>query len=223
MKAPTMNTALLERSITSPFSKTDGIYEDQKFEVPEGEDQLQNTEVLYPYIDYQTIKAAIEWAAEEIIQPLVDQQALFLYNLKGAETFATELQELVPTMEMMPIKVSTASGYKQFSEVQDDKTLWPDLSAFNGKTKIVVIEDINDSGRTLAYIKQRLLAQGIAEDNIITITLFSKLIDDVAQHTPNYTLFEVMNEFLVGQGLDEGNDRFRDLLALYILANEKNN
>ena len=83
------------------FSKTNGIYEDQQFEVPEGEDELQGSEVLYPYIDYQTIKAGIEWAAREVIQPLVDQQALFLYNLKGAETFATELQELVPGMEMM--------------------------------------------------------------------------------------------------------------------------
>jgi len=217
-----MTSALLERSITSPFSREDGIYDHQSADIPEGIDQLQANEVLYPYLDYQTIQAAITWAAREIIQPLVDQQALFLYNLKGAETFAVELQELVPGMEIMPIKVSTASGYKQFSEVKEDKTRWPDLDVFKGRTKIVVVEDINDSGQTLNYIAKRLIDQGIAADDIITITLFSKLIDQVAQHTPTYVLLEVINEFLVGQGLDEGNDRFRDLMALYILTNEKN-
>jgi hypoxanthine phosphoribosyltransferase len=79
---------------------------------------------------------------------------------------------------------------------------------------VLVVEDIVDSGHTLAYLMEMLRARGPASLRACTLTRKpSRLEVDVA---PDYVGFDVPDRWLVGYGLDYG-DRFRTLPYIGVL------
>jgi hypoxanthine phosphoribosyltransferase len=70
---------------------------------------------------------------------------------------------------------------------------------------VLVVEDIVDSGHTLAYLVEMLRARGPASLRTCTLTRKPARLD-----VPDYVGFDVPDRWLVGYGLDYG-DRFRTL------------
>ena len=76
------------------------------------------------------------------------------------------------------------------------------------------MEDIIDSGNTLYHLKKMLNARAPASVNIVT--LLDKPSRRQAPMEPEYTCFEIEDEFVIGYGLDYAED-YRNLPYVGIL------
>ncbi len=217
----------LEHTMYSPVSDFEGQYPfsgktpDLRTSSPVDEEK----ELLIPYVEEEKVREAITWFVKEVLSTLIDENTVLLHNMKGAETFYREMQhvyeELQPglTFDSHEIKVGRISGFKETTKKEEfAKVQWVDQSIIQGK-RVLIIEDINDTGRTLAYTVERLIEEGAAA--VETVVLFEKILEETAAHIPTYALLRVIHEFLVGWGLDEGTDRFRDLVTLCILKSKE--
>lgn len=82
---------------------------------------------------------------------------------------------------------------------------------------ILVVEDIIDSGRTLAYLAEYLRVNGAK--SVKTCTMLDKPSRREVDFTPDYIGAEIPDEFVVGYGLDY-NERYRSLPYVGVLRPE---
>ena len=82
---------------------------------------------------------------------------------------------------------------------------------------VIIVEDILDSGRTLAFLKEYLLTKGAASIGIVT------LLDKPARREKvvkaEFAGFTVPDEFVVGYGLDYA-QHYRNLPYIGVLKPE---
>jgi hypoxanthine phosphoribosyltransferase len=74
--------------------------------------------------------------------------------------------------------------------------------------EVLIVEDIVDSGRTLAYLKDMLMSRG--PKSIRICTLLDKPSRRVKAVDVDYTCFSIPDRFVVGYGLDY-DQRYRNL------------
>jgi len=79
---------------------------------------------------------------------------------------------------------------------------------------VIIIEDIVDSGLTLAYIKENLEGRGV--ESLRICALIDKLERREREVPVDYCGFKIEEGFLVGYGLD-CNEEYRYLPAIYVL------
>jgi hypoxanthine phosphoribosyltransferase len=72
----------------------------------------------------------------------------------------------------------------------------------------MIVDDIFDSGRTLHFAKERLLARGAGR--VLTCVLLDKQVPRAAPIEPDFTGFACKPVFVVGYGMDLRN-RYREL------------
>lgn len=82
---------------------------------------------------------------------------------------------------------------------------------------ILIVEDIVDSGRTLARLTQLLRNRGA--NSVKTVTLLDKPDRREVSFSPDYCGFVVPNEFVVGYGLDYA-EKYRNLPFVGVLKPE---
>lgn len=126
--------------------------------------------------------------------------------LKGAFLFMSDLARhirLPVEFDFMAIS-SYGSATKTSGVVRIVKDLDLDLS----DRHVLVVEDIVDSGLTLAYLRRNLLARGPASLEVCAL-----LVKDGLQKTDpdlRYVGFTIPPDFVVGYGLDVA-ERYRNL------------
>ena len=116
----------------------------------------------------------------------------------------------------LPIRVAfiTASSYRGEStvsgllEIRDD--LLPDI---NGR-HILVLDDILDTGKTLARVVAHLVNRGAA--SVKVGVLLRKIGRQEVPFEPDYVAFTIPDKFVVGYGLDF-NDEYRHLPFIGVL------
>lgn len=79
---------------------------------------------------------------------------------------------------------------------------------------LVIVEDILDSGNTLAFLKEYFQAKGAA--SITIVTLLDKPSRREKAITADFAGFEVPDEFVVGYGLDYG-QQYRNMPYIGVL------
>lgn len=134
--------------------------------------------------------------------------------LKGCFVFMADLMRNISidcTMDFMA--VSSYQGTTTTGAVKINKDLSQDIQ---GK-HVIIIEDILDSGITLSYLKEYLNVRKPASIKIAT--LLDKPARRRADIKPDYSCFEVPDEFVVGYGLDY-NEKYRNLPYIGILKPE---
>ena len=126
------------------------------------------------------------------------EKVILLGILKGSVVFMSDLMKKVKTpVEIDFMKVSSYNGTESTGRVQIKLDLnRTDLS----DAVVIIIEDIIDSGRTLAYLTEYLKLGGAKR--VKTCTLLDKPSRRVADITPDYIGFTVDDLFIVGYGLD---------------------
>ena len=102
------------------------------------------------------------------------------------------------------LSLTQASLDKYVKDLQED---------IEGKN-IIVVEDILDSGRTLGYLRKHMMAKGANKVSIVT--LLDKPERRVVDVFPDYTGFNVPDEFVVGYGLDYA-EEYRNLPFIGVL------
>jgi len=137
--------------------------------------------------------------------------------MTGAMIFAADLIRHLPIM--MRIHLVSMSSYPgEATESEGVRRLSPRPAGLDGRT-VLIVDDILDSGRTLALTVRDALAAGAAD--VRTCVLLSKpaglrAADGVAK--ADYVGFEIPDEFVVGYGLDY-DDYYRNLPDIAVLAN----
>ena len=126
-------------------------------------------------------------------------KSLFLIGiLKGSVPFMADLMRAIDLdVEMDFMSVSSyGSGTKTSGVVRILKDLDSDIA----DKHVLIVEDIIDSGLTLAYLKEYLAKRN--PKSIRIVTMLSKPARRKADIEADYTGFVVDDKFIVGYGLD---------------------
>ncbi|MEP4079748.1 hypoxanthine phosphoribosyltransferase [Haloferula sp.] len=165
--------------------------------------------------------------AEAVIDKRLDAMALEIRHdfpgevmvvivlLKGAFVFAADLLRRIPRMlEIECLNVASYHGGTESSGQVDflDRKL-PDVKG----RKVLVLDDILDTGRTLKAVVDRLMEEGATE--VKSGVLLKKDKELSEQVTADYVGFAIGDEFVIGYGLDY-KGRYRNLPYIGTLKKE---
>jgi hypoxanthine phosphoribosyltransferase len=167
---------------------------------------------FHPFLDRAAIAARIQEMGQVITEEYRGKNPLCLAVLNGAFIFAADLfREINTPTEICFVRLASYTGTSSTGTVTTTAGLDKDI----GGRHILIMEDIIDTGATLAHFLPSLQAQHPASVKIATF--LSK--PEARQHhiRADYIAFEIPNRFVVGYGLDyEGQGR--NLPDLYELS-----
>lgn len=135
--------------------------------------------------------------------------------LKGAVTFTADLARRLATpatFDYMAI-----SSYGQSTSTSGVVRLVKDLDEPIFDRDVLVVEDIVDTGLTLAYLRENLLSRGPASLRIAA--LLDKADRRLTPVPLDYVGFAIPDEFVVGYGLDYAG-RYRQFPYVGVLRSE---
>jgi len=142
-------------------------------------------------------------------------QLMLVSVLKGSVVFMADLMRAITipcSIDFMSVS-SYGSGTKSSGVVKIIKDLDRSLEGWD----ILIVEDILDSGRTLAYLREYIGRKGAKSIRIAT--LLDKPERRCVDVSPDYLCFTVPDEFVVGYGLDY-DEVYRNLPYVGVLKSE---
>lgn len=168
------------------------------------------------FLESSAIDLAISGLAQRLNHDLQDEQPLFLSVLNGSFMFTSDLikQITIPGTEISFIKIASYAGTCSTGKIRELIGFHKNIE---GRT-VVILEDMIDSGKSMAYLLDLLQARH--PKKIIVTTMFYKPKALTCQIPVDYYALSLENDFVVGRGLDY-DDLGRNLPDLYIL-NEEN-
>jgi hypoxanthine phosphoribosyltransferase len=149
------------------------------------------------YISEEQILTAIQKIADQINRDYKDKKPLFIPILNGSFMFASDLfKDITCSCEISFIKASSYRGLSSSGDVSSLIGLSDDITGRD----IIIIEDIIDTGHTLAKIIPSL--KELQPASVRVATLLFKPLALKANINIDYIGMEIANEFIVGYGLD---------------------
>lgn len=150
-----------------------------------------------PFISSVEIQNAINNLVEEISDDLGDEIPVFVGILNGSFMFVSDFVRKYPTpCEVTFIKLASYEGVKSTEDIQRLIGLTQDLK----DRTVIVLEDIIDTGNTLAEIHRIFKKENV---KILKIaTLFHKPEAYKKDFKIHYIGMKIPNKFIVGYGLD---------------------
>lgn len=147
----------------------------------------------------------IKQLGEQLTRDYGGKDPLFLCVLKGAAVFFSDLIRAVECpLTIDFIRTQSYNGTESSGVVEVDLMKIGDISGRD----VVVVEDICDSGRSLAEVSKVLGAMGAR--SLKTVCLLDKPSRRVVEFEPDYTGFVIDDLFVIGSGFD-CDSRFRNL------------
>lgn len=164
-----------------------------------------------PFISEEKIQATVQQMVDAIAEDLKDEMPIFVGILNGSFMFVSDFVKKYPyPCEVTFIKLASYDGVKSTEDIQRLIGLTQDLT---GRT-VIILEDIIDSGNTLAEVHRIFKNEKVKQ--LIIATLFYKPEAYKKDFKLHYVGLEIPNKFIVGYGLDY-NGLGRDLPAVYQL------
>ncbi len=155
------------------------------------------------------LRGRIEELGRELTTDYEGRPPLLVGVLKGAFMFMSDLSRVIDLpveFDFMAVS-SYGSATRSSGVVRIIKDLDIDLSGRH----VVIVEDIVDSGLTLAYLRKNLAAR-----HPVTLEVCALLVKEGLQRTEldlRYVGFRIPPIFVVGYGLDVG-ERYRNLTSI---------
>ena len=150
-----------------------------------------------PFISAQEIDFAIATMASKVEADFADEIPVFVGVLNGAFMVVSDfMKHYKKPCEVSFIKLASYEGTSSNNEVKQLIGLNQDLS---GRT-VIVIEDIVDTGNTVAELKELFKKQNVKHLKIAT--LFFKPDAYKKEVKIDYIGIRIPNKFIVGFGLD---------------------
>lgn len=173
--------------------------------------QLYKDDLAGVLVSEEEIKEICTRLGKQISEDYKDKKLLLVSVLKGAVVFMADImRNITCDCEIDFMSVSSYSGTKTTGVVKFKK----DLDIDPEGRDILIIEDILDSGVTLAYLKDVLLHRNAA--SIKVCAFLDKPANRRADIKADYVGKVVPDEFVVGYGLDY-NEKYRNLPFVGIL------
>ncbi|MCL6599348.1 hypoxanthine phosphoribosyltransferase [Alicyclobacillus macrosporangiidus] len=163
----------------------------------------------------EEILACVDRMGQQLSADYDGKNPLFICVLKGAVLFMADLVKRVT----IPLEMDfmATSSYGAASKSSGVVRILKDLERPVEGRHVVIVEDIIDTGLTLAYLKEVLLHRRAA--SVKVAALFDKPEGRKLEIEADYRGFVVPNEFIVGYGLDYA-ERYRNLPYVGVLKPE---
>ena len=127
------------------------------------------------------------------------------------------LADLIRRLEM-PVRISLMQASSYRGTMRSGELVVQDQMMLDVRNRdLLLIDDIFDTGRTLVRVTEILQRMGPA--SVKTAVFLNKLGQSVVAAKPDYSVFEIPNEFVVGYGLDY-EDLYRNLPFVGVLEEE---
>lgn len=165
----------------------------------------QRVEVIYSaeVIARRLDELAADIAARKIPNLLV------IPVLKGSFVFAADLIRALNRVGLAPeVDFITLSSYKKSRTSSGQVSILRDLDLDVEGRSVLIIDDVLDSGRTLAFAKDLISARGAR--SILTCVLLEKNVPRAVNIAADFRAFECPDTFVVGYGMDVAH-RYREL------------
>ena len=165
------------------------------------------------FITYDKIAASIDQVAEKInkdFEGCTDVPVL-LCVLNGSIMFMAELMKrLTFNCQIVSTKLTSYVGTETTGKVKQAMGLTADIKG----RRVIIVEDIVDSGNTIVELKRIMEERGAAESYICSLLLKPEAYKKDIKI--DYVAMEIPNDFIVGFGLDY-DELGRNYKDIYIL------
>jgi hypoxanthine phosphoribosyltransferase len=172
---------------------------------------------IMPLYSAEAIAQRIDALAQALAEAKLTD-LLIVAVLKGSFVFAADLVRALYQAGLEPeIDFIYLASYGAGTQSQGEVEVLRDVTSDIGGRDVVLIDDILDSGRTLAFAKERLLARGAKR--VLTCVLIDKQVPRAVEIAPDLVGFVCPPVFVVGYGMDLGH-RYRELPFIGTIARE---
>lgn len=172
-----------------------------------------NDKTFRKFIPYEKLETAIDAVAVQINKDFegCTDVPILLCVLNGSIMYMAELMKRLEfNCQIVSTKLTSYVGTETTGKVKQAMGLTADITG----RRVIVVEDIVDSGNTIVELKRILAEKGAAESKICTLLLKP---DSYKKDVKiDYAAMEIPNDFIVGFGLDydELGRNFKDIYVL---------
>lgn len=164
-----------------------------------------------PSIPANEILEKVKKVAQQINADYMGETPLFLVVLNGAFVFAADLmREICLPAEVSFVKLASYEGTSSTGTVREVIGLNIDITG----RLVIIVEDIVESGITMAHMIETLKKQNPKSIDICTLLLKPEKLE--VKLDIRYVAMEIPNDFILGYGLDY-NGLGRGLKDIYTL------
>ena len=166
---------------------------------------------LSMYLSKDDINNRLKEMANQLSEKYCDECPVIIGILNGSFVFMADLIRKIDfECEIDFMKVNSYVGKETSGKVQLEK----DITINIEDRRVIIVEDIIDSGLTMDYLHKHISAYN--PKDITIVTLLSKNNSYTLNFNIDIVGFKITSEFVVGYGLDL-DQRFRQLDSLYML------
>ena len=174
-----------------------------------------NQDILKVLLSEEQLHQRIQEMGDELFEKFRDKDPMFVGVLNGCFVFMADLVRAAQLKS--EVEFISVSSYKNATKSSGVVEITRDLQRDITGRDIIVVEDILDSGNTLYFLRNYLLAKGAR--SITVVTLLDKPSRREKAITADYIGFVVPDEFVVGYGLDYA-QQYRNMPYIGVLKPE---
>lgn len=161
------------------------------------------------------IAARVESIAEQIHAAGL-RQLLVVAVLKGSFMFAADLLRALHRKGMQPqVEFVHLSSYLEGTVSQGHVKILKDIESDVRGRDVLLVDDILESGRTLAFAKDLLAARGARK--VLISVMLEKPTKRAVQVQADFVGFKCPDQFVVGYGMDVAHN-YRQLPFIGVLS-----
>ncbi|MDQ1468138.1 MAG: hypoxanthine phosphoribosyltransferase [Actinomycetota bacterium] len=157
-------------------------------------------------VDADELQQRVAQLGKEITSDFAEEPPLLVGVLKGAFMFMADLSRSID----LPVEFDfmAVSSYGSATRTSGVVRIVKDLDIDLTGRRVLIVEDIVDSGLTLSYLRKNLLARGPRSLDVCALLVKEGL----QRNDPDlrYTGFRIPPVFVVGYGLDAA-EQYRNL------------
>ena len=163
----------------------------------------------------EQIQTRVKELAAQLSEEYKGKDPIFVGVLKGVVMFYADfLKNFTESCEMDFMWISSYAG-----TVSSQMQIRQDLSKNIEGRHVVILEDIFDTGNSLQFTYEHILARKPASLKVCTLLDKPERRREGITVKPEYTGYVIPNEFVVGYGLDF-NEHYRNLPFIGVLKPE---
>jgi len=156
-------------------------------------------------LDQSEIAARVERLAEALSE--VDDDWTVVALLQGAIPFAADLMRAIERRDRHPIYDSLwLESYRDARQSSGKVVVRADISRSIEGRPALIVDDVFDSGRTIAYARAHLMAKGATRTMACAFVRKPQAADEPIE----WVGWDAPDEYLIGYGMDDAG-RYRGL------------
>jgi hypoxanthine phosphoribosyltransferase len=164
------------------------------------------------FIDRQKIEKRIVEIAKKLMEDYEGKELTIVMIMKGAFFLVADLMRYLH----LPVRLDfiQCQSYGERGMYKGELAI-VGLDALDAREKhLLVVDDIFDTGETISEVIEVLKKQNPA--SLKSLVLLKKDVPRKTSYSPDYTLFDIEDRFVVGYGLDY-KEYYRGLADIYAI------